>query len=112
MKKTRNRPCKPMKQRLVNLMVPEPNTGCWLFLGQLYRNGYGKINVAKKTTSAHRVSYETFKGEIGELWVLHKCDTPCCINPDHLFLGTRQDNVDDMMRKGRKQASKKKKATP
>lgn len=51
---------------------------------------------------APRLVYEIMKGPIGDLWVLHKCDNSECINPDHLFLGTAQDNTDDMISKGRK----------
>ena len=50
---------------------------------------------------AHRFIYRVKKGPIGNLWVLHKCDNRCCINIDHLFLGTQQDNDQDRVRKGR-----------
>lgn len=101
----------PLLERFENLTLPEPNSGCWLWLGPLYRDGYGAIEVAdkyrkqygfsSKSQRAHRLSYELYCGPIGDLQVLHKCDIACCVNPKHLFLGTAQDNVDDMMRKGR-----------
>ena len=85
--------------------VPEPNSGCWLFLGAMSgpRRNYGIISGAKrKIFKAHRVSWERAYGPIpGGLWCLHKCDTPQCINPDHLFLGRARENTDDMVRKGR-----------
>lgn len=63
---------------------------------------YGKINHRGKALRAHRVSYELWKGKIPEdLLVLHHCDVPDCVNPDHLFLGTHQDNMTDKMNKGR-----------
>ena len=62
------------------------------------KQGYPKTTA---TEYAHRFIYETLKGPIGEFFVLHKCDNRRCINPEHLFLGTHQDNMDDMMHKGR-----------
>lgn len=84
-----------------------PVTGCWEWLGTK-RNGYGRTTTGsrkdgtRKSISAHRLSYQLFKGDIPlSHEICHKCDNPCCINPDHLFAGTRQDNVDDRERKGR-----------
>ncbi|MES2287440.1 MAG: HNH endonuclease signature motif containing protein [Bacteroidota bacterium] len=90
-----------------------PDSGCWEWTGGLKSssdplNQYGKFSIglesnnSKRMVYAHRASYTIFKGEITNgLWVLHNCDNPKCVNPDHLFLGTRQDNVDDRERKGR-----------
>jgi hypothetical protein len=65
--------------------------------------GYGKFGIKKRNLSAHRLSYRYFVGPIPEgLFVLHSCDTPLCVNPAHLRVGTAQDNVDDMMARGRK----------
>lgn len=94
-------------QRLIRHMAINKTSGCWEWVGSK-RNGYGRIIVGsrtdgtRKSMSAHRVSYELKHGEIPEgMEVCHKCDNPCCVNPDHLFLGTRQDNIDDRERKGR-----------
>ena len=76
--------------------------GC--FEWQSYRNnkGYGVIRFNGKYRGAHRVSYEAFRKPIQSgLFVCHHCDNPCCINPAHLFLGTRKDNQDDSIKKGR-----------
>lgn len=75
---------------------------CWLWSGSPGMDGYGKLKVGKKTVRAHRVAWELDKGPIPTgLSVLHKCDTPLCVNVAHLFLGTHLDNVFDMMQKER-----------
>lgn len=81
--------------------MPIPEAGCWVWMGNL-RKGYGRIcGVQDRNVLAHRLSWKLFKGDPGHLMVLHKCDVPACVNPDHLFLGTRADNVYDCVAKGR-----------
>ena len=89
-----------------------PVTGCWEWIGTK-RNGYGRTMTGsrkdgtRKSISAHRLSYQLFKGDIPPGHeICHKCDNRCCINPDHLFAGTRQDNVDDREQKGRNVVSR------
>lgn len=92
------------QERFDAAYIPEPNSGCWLWLRVLNKkdDGYGTLRLNGICQSAHRVSWVLHRGTIPEgLWVLHRCDVPSCVNPDHLFLGTHQDNVDDKMRKGR-----------
>lgn len=78
---------------------------CWLWTGSLTRSGgYGQIARTRKEgpVRANRVSYELANGQILEgMCVLHECDIPACVNPAHLFLGTRGDNCQDMGRKKR-----------
>jgi hypothetical protein len=69
--------------------------------------GYGRFYLDGRKHQAHRVAYQLTHGDIPEgdgyhgTCVLHRCDRPCCVNPDHLFLGTPQDNMDDKVAKGR-----------
>lgn len=77
---------------------------CWIWRGWKDVHGYGKIYVLeqKKDVGAHRVAWELAKGPIPDgLFVLHKCDNPPCMNPEHLFLGTHGDNMRDCAKKGR-----------
>lgn len=92
-----------LQERFDAKYIPEPNSGCWLWDGAC-DGQYGVINVGQRgfTNKAHRVSWRLHRGPIPDgMHVCHKCDVRCCVNPGHLFLGTRQDNMDDMKRKGR-----------
>ena len=93
---------KAAKERFFNSFIPEPNSGCWLWLGGSSSDGRGSIKVNKKQWKAHRYSWFLHYGAIPDrLFVCHHCDTPCCVNPKHLFLGTHQDNMNDQKAKGR-----------
>jgi hypothetical protein len=79
-----------------------PIAGCWLWTASTFENGYGMLIVNKKSCTTHRLAWKIFKGEIPNgMCVLHKCDVRCCVNPDHLFLGTYADNNKDCKAKGR-----------
>lgn len=87
-----------LRERFDRQYEAEPNTGCWLWTGAFLASGYGVLK-------AHRASVLLHHGPFDDaLWVLHKCDTPACVNPDHLFLGTALDNARDRVRKGRGRA--------
>jgi len=74
---------------------------CWQWNGTKDKDGYGRFFSGKHTKS-HRLSYSLQYGDISEgMCVLHKCDNPSCVNPNHLFLGTHKDNSIDMVNKGR-----------
>lgn len=76
--------------------------GCWIWTAARFQNGYGSVSIKHKTYKASRVAYEIFFGKIKKgKHVLHRCDNRLCVKPDHLFLGTHQDNVDDMVAKKR-----------
>lgn len=85
----------------------EKGSECWLWTGGIKskEHPYGKMFVGKKYQRAHRISWELHNGSIPEgMHVLHKCDNPRCVRPDHLFLGNHAQNMEDMISKGRKKA--------
>jgi hypothetical protein len=94
----------------LNRYIKKSNTNdCHYWVGSLTRKGgYGNIKIREKGNrdnikifKAHRLIYEFLVGPIGDKHVLHKCDNPQCVNPKHLFLGTHQDNMRDMVQKRR-----------
>jgi hypothetical protein len=74
---------------------------CWLWTGAKNEHGYGLFNVRKRSKLAHRIAWELAHGEPAADCVLHRCDTPACVRPDHLFHGSKADNSRDMREKGR-----------
>lgn len=92
---------KPPLERFLQ-KFDRPEEGCWLWNGDILDSGYALFYNGAKQVSAHRFSYETYRGQIPKgLCVLHKCDVRHCVRPDHLFLGTHKDNGQDMALKGR-----------
>ena len=101
-----------LHERIMRNTQYDAMSGCWVWTGSK-RNGYGRLIVGSRTdgtrkiVSAHRLSYELTYGDIPEgMEVCHRCDNRCCVNPDHLFIGTHQDNMDDRERKGRNKPPK------
>lgn len=92
----------PLSMRIENNSMPVTDCGCQIWLGTKNSRGYGLISVNKKVLTAHRASWIAFRGNVpNEMHVLHHCDVKLCVNPDHLFIGTHKDNMDDRDRKGR-----------
>jgi hypothetical protein len=88
---------KSVLDRLMEKVSPEPNTGCWLWVGCADKDGYGFIRVDGKNIKTHRASIELHSGVKlvpGQL-VCHRCDTPSCVNPDHLYVGNNARNQQD-----------------
>ena len=86
-------------------IYPTLGTPCWLWTGYRMPSGYGNFMdyiEGRKDRLAHRYAYRTFVGPIPDgIFVLHRCDNPPCVRPDHLFLGTQADNLIDAVAKGR-----------
>lgn len=102
------------REKFYRHFVIDEDSGCWLWTGPFGRGGYGQFTYNYRRTSAHRAAYEIFIGLIPPghghhgTCVLHRCDVRHCVNPDHLFLGTVQENVVDMMQKGRQNSREEK----
>lgn len=97
-----------MKDRFWQKVKIEKENECWLWLAAKTAKGYGYfwVDSERKSVNAHRVSWEIKNGPVPEgMLVCHNCDTPACVNPEHLFLGTAKDNMDDMVSKDRTKSS-------
>lgn len=91
-----------LTQRFWSRARKAPGNRCWEWIAGRVSAGYGSLTYQQTFVAAHRLSWFIHNGVIPpRLWVLHECDNPPCVRPSHLFLGTRLDNVLDMIRKGR-----------
>lgn len=99
MRKTR-----PVLERFEEKFMPEPNSGCWLWIACQQGDGkaYGCFYLNGKREQAHRVSVMLYRGvKLGPALVLHKCDNPACVNPGHLKIGTQSENIFQAVARGR-----------
>jgi hypothetical protein len=100
-------------ERIAPMIIPEPMSGCWLWTGAVDQHNYPQCRVLSdvpkgKTKRVANIIYESVRGVIPTGMVLrHKCDTPLCVNPDHLETGTQMDNIHDMIKRGRGHWQKK-----
>jgi len=90
------------KEKILNNYKLEVSTGCHVWKNYLYPVGYGQVKFQGKDYLVHRLVYEFTHGPIPDgMYICHKCDRRACMNPDHLFIGTQKDNIQDMLSKGR-----------
>lgn len=94
--------CDSAAQRLEKYSIPEPNSGCSLWLGRVQKHGYGCLQVGSSSLLAHRVAF-ALEYKYWPSVVRHSCDNPPCVNPQHLLGGTHLDNMRDMVARGRQQ---------
>lgn len=101
------------KKRFMSYVsIPQNEYDCWLWKGDIGKDGYGrfemKVESGYKTHRAHRISYMFFVDSIpDDKLICHSCDNTLCVNPNHLFLGTNQDNIDDRTKKNRQAKGEK-----
>src|SRR5690242_5427979 len=87
--------------RFWDFVFPEPNSGCWLWGGPQNGHGYGRLYDGKKAVAAHRLSLSIHGIHLQfDDVVCHRCNTPCCVNPSHLYVGTQKDNMQQAFREG------------
>lgn len=94
--------CTELPESFVSKFIPEPMSGCWIWTGGKNPK-YGTYNINGVTELAHRITWSFFNKAtipVG-MNICHRCDTPACVNPEHLFLGTPKDNTLDRISKGR-----------
>jgi hypothetical protein len=94
-----------LKDRFEASYVPEPNSGCWLWVGAITTSkGYSRAIISESDVTLYgaRVSYELHNGAIPEgALICHRCNNALCVNPEHIYAGTHKTNFDDMVRVGR-----------
>lgn len=98
----------PLDVRLDRLTIPEPNSGCWLWMGTINGAGYGSIGTGGnrkyggKPMGAHVAAWQCANGAVPQgLHVCHHCDNKLCVNPGHLYVATTQQNTKDAVERGR-----------
>ena len=97
----------PVSIRFWKHVIKGEVNACWNWLGAKNQHGYGRLLVNKSPLYAHRISWELHKGPLqASVHLLHTCDNPSCVNPEHLKLGTQSDNMQDCFKKNRHPSAK------
>lgn len=98
----KNGPLVTPREYLERSIARRPD-GCWLWQRAKQKRGYGVLEVNGKAMQAHRFSYRELVGAIpAGMFVLHRCDVALCVNPEHLYLGTDKENLDDQYTRARR----------
>lgn len=98
-----------LRSRFERDVLPEPNSGCWLWTGPKYVYEYGCFSIGRRSYLAHRFAFALYNGAVAsKAHVLHRCDNPACVNPAHLYIGTHQQNMKDRGGRGRSSGGGKK----
>jgi HNH endonuclease len=91
-----------LAEKLLTNFVRDPISECWIWKRAKSTAGYGQLRIKRQSVYVHRLAYELWRGPIpARMYVCHGCDQPACLNPDHLWIGTAQENSLDGSRKGR-----------
>lgn len=96
-----------VQERIEKYTLPEPNSGCWLWIGACGSSGYPQLTVIDEVTGRpksvrlHRYVCEQTHGSQNDLYALHKCDVKVCLNPAHIYYGTQKENVSDAYARGK-----------
>jgi hypothetical protein len=89
-----------LKELIEARSIPIPEAGCWIWIGAMSDTGYGSLSFHGRKMNAHRAAYLAYKGKIPHgNDVCHRCDVRICVNPNHLFIGSRSDNMQDWISK-------------
>lgn len=90
-----------LTERFFEKVLITPFHECWEWIGSKRGDGYGQFSIKRRAKKTHQVSWFIHTGKWPTKWVLHKCDNPGCVRPEHLYEGTMQDNINDMVNRKR-----------
>lgn len=92
MTRKRDQSAQDTLDRFLRMCSPEPNTGCWIWIGPIKSNGYGQFSMDKKSIMAHRAALQLHNRPVTGEIAMHKCNNKWCANPDHVVYGTQKQN--------------------